>query len=261
MSDAEREDERISAMLRDIHVSTNGIYGYRRLAMELERRYGGHIGEKRVYRLAKLAGLQSSIRRKRKAYARSTPEITAQNILARDFAASDPNEKWLTDVTEFALADGTKLYLSAILDRFDRSIVAYKTGRSNNNELVFATFDEAVAKYPDARPIFHSDRGFQYTNRAFAAKLAAQGMTQSMSRVGRCLDNAPMEGFWGTLKSEMFYLRKSWSREALISAIDSYISWYNEDRGQPALGGLTPLEQRKQRMNARRHPSSACRRC
>lgn len=257
MSDAEREDERIAAMLREIHASTDGIYGYRRLAMELERRYGERVGAKRVWRLAKLFGLQSRIRRKRKAYVRSTPEITSQNILARDFSAHDPNEKWLTDVTEFALADGTKLYLSAILDRFDRSIVAYKTGRSNNNELVFATFDDAVERYPDARPIFHSDRGFQYTNKVFAAKLASQGMTQSMSRVGRCLDNAPMEGFWGTLKSEMFYLRKSWNKETLTAGIDGYIMWYNTGRGQPVLGGLTPIEYREQRMNARRHPSSA----
>lgn len=174
MSDAERGDERISAMLRDIHAITNGVYGYRRLAMELERRYGEQVGLKYVYCLAKLAGLQSSIRRKRKAYVRSTPEITAQNILARDLSAHDVNEKLLTDVPKFALADGTKLYLSAILERFDRSIVAYKSGRSNNSKLVFSTFDEAVAKYPDARPIFHSDRGFQYTNRAFTAKLAAQ---------------------------------------------------------------------------------------
>ena len=91
------------------------------------------------------------------------------------------------------------MYLSAILDLYDRRIIAYKIGDSNN-ELVFTTFDEATSLYPNARPIFHSDRGFQYTNKVFHQKLADVGMTQSMSRVGRCFDSAPMEGRWGYLK-------------------------------------------------------------
>lgn len=257
MTEAELDDERIIGLMRDIYVCTNGIYGYRRLAMALEREHGEHVGKKRIYRLARIAGLRSVIRRKRPNYIRSTPEITAENVLARDFRAEQVNEKWLTDVTEFKLDSGTKLYLSAILDRCDRSIVAYKIGTSNNNELVFSTFDEAVERNPDARPIFHSDRGFQYTNKIFKSKLDARGMTQSMSRVGRCLDNAPMEGFWGTLKSEMFYLKRSWKQDELISAIHEYMAWYNTQRGQASLGGLAPLEYRARRMGAQWHPASS----
>jgi transposase InsO family protein len=99
-----------------------------------------------------------------------------------------------------------------ILDLYDRRIIEYKIGDSNNNELVFTTFDEATSLYPNAKPIFHSDRGFQYTNKVFHQKLVDAGMIQSMSRVGRCLDNAPMEGWWGILKSEMYYLKKFTSR-------------------------------------------------
>lgn len=132
--------------------------------------------------------------------------------------------------------------MSAILDLYDRRIIAYKLGDSNNNELVFTTFDEARSLYPNARPIFHSDQGFQYTNKAFHQKLVDAGMIQSMSRVGRCLDNAPMEGWWGILKSEMYYLKRFTSREELVSAIEEYIRFYNTRRYQKRLNFMTPCE-------------------
>ncbi|QDR81299.1 DDE-type integrase/transposase/recombinase [Sporomusa termitida] len=122
--------------------------------------------------------MKSVIRRKKPNYVKSTPEITAENILNRQFTAEKLNEKWLTDVTEFKYGDSEKMYLSAILDLKDKSIVSYAIGHSNNNKLVFDTFDEAAIKYPNAKPLFHSDRGFQYTNRIFKAKLDAQGMIQ-----------------------------------------------------------------------------------
>ena len=119
----------------------------------------------------------------------------------RECFKQNPNEKWVTDVTEFkygtSFDDIHKLYLSVILDLCDRRPVAYVLGDSNNNQLVFDTFDQAVTLNPDAKPIFHSDRGYQYTSRAFHHKLEQAGMTQSMSRVAHCTDNGPMEGFWG----------------------------------------------------------------
>ena len=120
----------------------------------------------------------------------------------------DVNEKWLTDVTEFKYYVGPvvhKIYLSAILDLYDRRIVSFVVRDSNNNALVFDTFDEAIEKNPNAHPLCHSDRGYQYTNRLFHSKLEKAGMTQSMSRVGKCIDNGPMEGFWGILKRERYY--------------------------------------------------------
>ena len=153
--------------------------------------------------------------------------------------------KWLTDVTEFKYyvgAEVRKLYLSAILDMYDRRIVAYAIGPSNNNTLVFDTFDAAVAAAPGARPLFHSDRGFQYTCRVFREKLRKVRMKQSMSRVARCLDNAPMEGFWGIIKREMYYGHKFTDREELTNAIDDYIHYYNHGRFQRRLGVMAPME-------------------
>jgi len=119
-------------------------------------------------------------------------------------------------------------------------------GHSNNNQLVFDTFDLAVIANPNAKPLFHSDRGFQYTNRTFKAKLDKINATQSMSRVSRCIDNGPMEGFWGTLKCEMYYLQKFYTYEELRQAIDEYIVFYNTKRLQKNLKSLTPIEYRNQ---------------
>ncbi len=226
-----------------LHEESNGILGYRRMQMNLKRRFGQVVNKKRVYRVMKAIGMKSVIRRKRPNYIRSTPEITAENILGRKFTADSLNEKWLTDVTEFKY-NGGKAYLSAILDLKDKGIVAYAIGHSNNNKLVFDTFDAAVQKYPDAKPLFHSDRGYQYTSKVFRTKLDMQGMIQSMSRVGRCIDNGPMEAFWGTLKAEMYYLQSFRSYEALVLAIDDYIAFYNNRRFQERLGGLAPAEYR-----------------
>lgn len=239
----------IREYIKEYYEESNGVLGYRQMSITINREKADElphrINVKRVRRIMQILGLKSVIRRKRPDYVKSTPEITAENILNRDFKASVPFEKWLTDVTEFKYYVGSevkKLYLSAILDLYDRRIIAYKIGDSNNNALVFETFDEAVSLYPNARPIFHSDRGFQYTNKVFHQKLVDAGMIQSMSRVGRCLDNAPMEGWWGILKSEMYYLKKFTSREILVSAIEDYIHYYNTRRYQKRLNCMTPCE-------------------
>lgn len=141
------------------------------------------------------------IRRKRPAYQRATPEFTAENLLNRDFTADTTNEKRCTDVTELKYgSEGEKGYLSVILDLKSKDIVFFAMEKSNNNQLMFETFDLAVQKYLDAHPLFHRDRGFPYTSKQFKAKLGRQKMKQSMSRGGRCIDNGPMEGFWGIPK-------------------------------------------------------------
>ncbi len=174
--------------------------------MNINRLLNKQYNHKRIYRLMKSINMKSVIRKKRKPYLQSTPQITAENKLNREFYAKKPNEKWLTDVTEFKLLNGQKAYLSAIFDLSDKSIISYVVGYSNNNKLVFDTFDLAVIANPTAKPLFHSDRRFQYTtNRTFKAKLDKINATQSMSRISRCIDNGPMEGFWGTLKCEMYY--------------------------------------------------------
>lgn len=188
--------------------------------------------------------LAAVIRRKKKMYIQSSSQIIAENILNREFVADSPNEKWLTDITEFKLTNGNKAYLSAILDLGDNSIISHVLGKSNNNKLVFDTLDKAIEANPTATPLFHSNRGFQYTSKTFKYKLIAINATQSMSRVGRCIDNGPMEAFWGTLKSEMYYLRKFSTFEELEQAIDEYIKFYNTKRLQKKLKGMPPIEYR-----------------
>lgn len=243
-SPQEQENEQLLQEMLSLHEKVRGIYGYRRHTVQLSRDTNKPINHKRILRLMRLAGIQSIIRRKKKQYVRSTPQHIAENLLNRNFRADAPNEKWLTDVTEFKYGNGQKAYLSAILDLHGNTIVSSVLGHSNNNKLVFETLDQALHAAPGATPMLHSDRGFQYTSSAFKQKLDKANLTQSMSRVGRCIDNGPMEAFWGTLKCEMYYLNTYITFEELKKAIDDYIRFYNNDRLQAKLNGLSPMEYR-----------------
>lgn len=186
-----------------------------------------------IHRLMKITNVHARIRRKKSNYVRVKPEQIGENILNRNFQANYPNQKWCTDVTEFKVTgQKKKLYLSAIIDLFDKSIVSYVLSNTNNNKLVNDTFNKAIESNPGAKPIFHSDRGFQYTSKQFKFKLDQAGMIQSMSRVGRCIDNGPMEGFWGTLKAESFYGLKFDDEQSLRRKIEEYIFFYNNFRLQ-----------------------------
>jgi putative transposase len=230
--------------MKVLHEKVDGIYGYRRMTLNINRKFGQNFNHKRIYRLMKITGIQSVIRRKKKRYKKSLPQHVAENVLNREFTAEKPNEKWVTDVTEFKYGQSNKAYLSAIRDLYDGSIVSYVLGRSNNNNLVFDTLDEAISLLNGEHPLIHSDRGFQYTSKKFKLKIDKAEMTQSMSRVGRCIDNGPMESFWGTLKCEKYYLNKYETFEELSKAIDEYIYFYNHDRYQKRLNGLSPMEYR-----------------
>ena len=241
-----QENERIAEIVEQIHAESPDK-GYRRIRDELERYHDTKVNDKRVLRICRSRDIKSTIKYANNGCTRSAPnpQYVAENILDRNFHADKPNEKWLTDVTEFKWYEGVqihKVYLSAILDLYDRRIPAFVIRDSNDNALVFDTFDAAVAANPDAHPLFHSDRGYQYTNRTFHAKLEAAGMTQSMSRVAHCIDNGPMEGFWGILKRERYYGKRFTDRESLVQMIEEYIDYYNSKRLQRNLGILTPME-------------------
>lgn len=239
-----QENERLLQEILSLHKKVRGIYGYRRHTIQLSRDTNKPINHKRILRLMRLARVQSVIRRKKKQYARSTPQHIAENLLGRNFQADAPNKKWLTDVTELKYGNGQKAYLSAILDLHGNTIISSVLGHSNNNKLVFETLDQALTAAPGATPMFHSDRGFQYTSSAFKRKLDKANMIQSMSRVGRCIDNGPMEAFWGTLKCELYYLNTYSTFEELKKDIDAYIHFYNNERLQAKLNGLSPMEYR-----------------
>lgn len=256
----EQENQLIAQLIIEYDDHFNHVLGYRRMTGYINRLNNRNYCINRVHRIMKKLGISSVIRRKRAKYKRAKAEEFVENILKRDFYAKRPNEKWATDVTEFKWYEGErvhKLYLSAIIDLYDRSIVSYVLSSRNNNQLVFDTFDRAVAANPDARPIFHSDRGFQYTSRLFRMRLSSQGMLQSMSRVGRCIDNGPVEGFWGIVKTEMFYLQKDWTRQKLERAVKQYIYNYNNTRLQGRFGYRSPMEVRRSAMesdNPRQYP-------
>ena len=246
LSPRQKENEEIADKLEQMHMD-EPEKGYRRLRDDLEVYHGIPVNDKRVLRICRKRGIKSTIKYANNGCTRQAknPQYIAENLLNRAFHAEKPNEKWLTDVTEFKWYEGIevhKVYLSAILDLYDRRIVSYAIRERNDNSLVFDTFDLAVSANPGATPLFHSDRGYQYTNRVFHQKLEGAGMIQSMSRVGKCIDNGPMEGFWGILKRERYYGRRFTSRESLVRMIDNYIVYYNHQRLQRNLGVLTPMQ-------------------
>lgn len=176
-----------------IYTKVEGTFGYRQLTLHMSSKTKMKINHKRVLRLMRIEGIQSVIRRKKKRYERATPQQVAENVLNRKFQAEAPNEKWVTDVTEFKYGPGQKAYLSAILDLHDKSIVSYVLGHSNNSPLVFKTLELALETSAGSTPLIHSDRGHQYTSLRFKELLDSANMKQSMSRVGKCIDNGPME--------------------------------------------------------------------
>lgn len=211
-------------------IKRDKILGYRQMMTQINRKLKTSYNKKRFYRLMKSLGIRSIIRKKRPNYLKTTEHHTAENILNRNFKATKPNQKWSTDVTELRYGNGRKAYLSAIIDMYDNSIVSYVVGHSNNNNLVMETIHRAMKKNPKARPIIQSDRGYQYTSHEYKRLSEKYHFTKSMSRVGRCLDNQPIERFWGTYKAESFYIKKLNDYESVFNDVSRYIRYYNNYR-------------------------------
>lgn len=241
----EQENIKLAGLIKEYDERFNHILGYRRMTSWINHFNHTNYSKNRVHRIMKKLGIHSLIRKKRKKYKNTTAQAVSENILQRNFYAPAPNQKWATDVTEFKIpGEKKKLYLSVIIDLYDRYPVAYVISSRNDNNLVFRTFDKAIKDNQDAKPIFHSDRGFQYTSRAFQRKLKDQEMQQSMSRVGHCIDNGPIEGLWGIIKSEMYQMYEITDEKSLRYAIKDYIRFYAQERLQDRFNCKTPLEVR-----------------
>ncbi|TCC13417.1 IS3 family transposase [Kosakonia quasisacchari] len=235
--------------IREIYHWHKGRYGYRRITLSL-RKQGLLVNHKTVQRLMGELSLRSLIRVKKYRAWKGETGKAAPNILSRNFGASKANEKWVTDVTEFPV-QGKKLYLSPVLDLFNREIISYSLSEKPVMAMVNTMLSKAFSKLsPEDAPLLHSDQGWQYRMAGYQAKLKARGMTQSMSRKGNCLDNAVMENFFGTLKSECFYLSRWDSVNELRKAIEEYICYYNNKRISLKLKGLSPVEYRTQALKA-----------
>ena len=224
-------------------------YGYRRVHAQL-RNMGEAVNHKLVQRLMRELGLKSPVRRKKYNAWRGDLHPASPNVLARSFKAAQPNSKWVTDVTEFNV-NGDKLYLSPVMDLYNGEIIAYEMQERPQYQLVGKMLAKALRRLARTdRPLLHSDQGWPYRMSAYRRKLHEHGITQSMSRRGNCLDNAAMESFFGTLKSECFHLHKFESIQQLRAGIDEYIHYYNHERIKTKLNGLSPVQYRTQ-------PSSA----
>ena len=243
-SKAELKRINLTKWIKEIHEVFKGIYGYRRMTIFLNFFRNAKVNHKTVRRLMNIMGIKAVIRRKRKNYAPHNVVHLAENILDRDFLAENPMEKLLTDVTEFKLTNGAKRYLSAIYDLGSKKIVAYKTSNRNDNPLVLDTMEQITDEVKPGTTLIHSDRGSQYTSHAFHKVVEDKDLTHSMSRVSKCIDNGPMEGFWGTLKVEMFNLDTFDTPEYLDQKIKEYIEFFNNERVTLDMGLAIPTEEK-----------------
>lgn len=235
----------IKAAITDIFNKNYGRYGYRRITLELHNR-GYKINHKTVQRLMKVLKIKSMVRIKKYHSYKGMVGKTAPNLLQRKFNATMPNQKWVTDITEFAL-NGNKLYLSVLLDLYNREIISYNISGHPVLNQVLDMLDKAFRKIPDnTKLILHSDQGWQYQHKKYQMKLKEKGIIQNMSRKGNCLDNAVIENFFGLLKSELLYLRKFTSMDEFRVELEKYIEYYNNKRIKSKLKGLSPVQYRIQ---------------
>ena len=247
------EDERILMQIKEIAESNNSLFGAMNMYYKLRDNYHFMCGHNRVYRIMCINDFKSSYRRSSGyIYAKSTPEEIAENVLKRDFNADKPNEKWCTDVTEIKVpTTGEKLYISPVLDLYDRYPVGLAVSERNDTALTDATLEMSHDAYPGAMPLYHSDRGFQYTRTVFRRKLEKYGMSQSMSRVGRCIDNGPCEGFQGLFKDILFILYPNIkSKEEMIHAIYGTLDYYINEYPQKRYKGKTCGHVRKEALQS-----------
>lgn len=244
LSQKDRQGD-LKAKIKQVYHNHKGRYGYRRITMEI-RQQGTLVNHKTVLRLMKESGLKSMVKvKKYKSYKGEQGKV-APNLLQRNFFAAKPNQKWVTDVTEFSVA-GQKLYLSPIMDLYNREILSYSLSDRPTANQTMEMLQKALNALPSkSHPILHSDQGWQYQMRAWQQLLKSKKIKQSMSRKGNCLDNAVIENFFSILKSELFYLQKFESTAILKKEIIKYIDYYNNHRIKLNLNGLSPVKYRTQ---------------
>lgn len=246
-----REDKhaQLKSEIESIFHEHKGRYGYRRITSELKNR-GYVVNHKTVQHLMNQLGLKCQTRVVRYRSYKGNVGKVAPNILNRDFVATQPNQKWVTDVTQITIAQ-TKLYLSPIIDLCNGEVISYNISNSPNLAQVFDMLDKAFAKVSNLKGlILHSDQGWQYQHRGYQQKLKEHEIIQSMSRKGNCLDNAVAENFFGIMKSELLYAQKFRDPNHFITELQEYIEYYNNVRIKNRLHGLSPVQYRNSILEA-----------
>ncbi len=245
------KDKKLEELIQTIFEEHDGNYGYRRIRDELRAR-GHQVNHKRVKRLMNKLNLHcTKFSRKTRRYNsyKGTVGKIAKNRMKRRFMTPYPLQKLVTDVTEFKCLNDEKLYLSPIMDLYNREIVSFKISRRPTLDLALDPLEEAiplVEKYAPYRTTIHSDQGWHYQHNSWVKTLKKHDIFQSMSRKGNCLDNSPMENFFGLLKQEMYYGEEKVSYPSLKKRVEHYIYYYNNKRIKTKLSGLSPVAYRKQ---------------
>lgn len=237
------EEVALLQRIKAIHAESKCAYGSPRIRRELRRR-GEHVSKRRIERVMRGAGIVGTSRRRHKTTTRSNPaHPVAPNILDRDFTATRPDQRWVTDIT-YIWTDEGWAYLATILDLYSRRVVGWSLSTSLSTELPLQALDNALRqRTPGGELLHHSDRGCQYTSSAYRRALAQRGITVSMSRRGNCWDNAVAESFFASLKCELVYTRRWRTRVELRASLFEYLeSFYNRRRLHSALNYRTPAE-------------------
>lgn len=238
--------EKLLAKIRQIRAE-NEDYGAYRIYLDLKLFHGYTVSYYLILKLCKMHHLM--LKKKYHAKGITKADLKAQaseNLIQQDFSATSPNQKWLGDITEIPTADG-KLYVAAVLDCFDGTIVGLKMANHMKAELCVDAFTSAAKTYQAFGVLFHSDRGSQYTSKVYRETLNRYGALQSMSSTGRCYDNARMESFFATLKKERIYKIKTENlrMETVKSIVFRFIEiYYNRKRIYTPNGGYPPLLRR-----------------
>ena len=234
----------IKLQILDIYNQHKGRYGYRRILSILKTR-GYVVNHKTVLKLMNELNIKGKQRKNGKYHSyKGQVGKVADNLLNREFEADKPFEKLTTDVTEFK-ACNDKVYLSPVMDLYNREILSYSISLSPNLYQIREMLNGLFEKLPaDATPLFHSDQGWQYQHAEYQRLLSEHNILQSMSRKGNCMDNGAMENFFGRLKVEMFYGEKFESVDDFIEELKSYIDYYNNDRISLKLKGMSPVQYR-----------------
>lgn len=243
----ENPDQELEELIQSIFDENKGNYGYRRIQLELKNR-GFKVNHKKVQRIMNKCGLKGDkFKRKSRKYSsyKGTTGTVAKNRINRRFHTNVCHQKLTTDITEFKCSDG-KLYLSPIMDMFNGEILSHGISKHPTLELVLAPLEETLEIVKDSkfRTTVHSDQGWHYQHNKWVKTLKKQKVFQSMSRKGNCLDNSPMENFFGLMKQEMYYGEELYSYEELKNRIVDYIHYYNNKRIKQKLAGMSPIQYR-----------------
>jgi transposase InsO family protein len=244
----ENPDQELEECIQSVFEENNGNYGYRRIKLELKSR-GFKVNHKKVRRIMNKLGLKGDkFKRKSRKYSsyKGTIGTVAKNRINRRFSSNVCHQKLTTDITEFKCSDSVKLYLNPIMDMYNGEILSYGISRHPTLELALKPLQEALEIVKDSkfRTTVHSDQGWHYQHTKWVKTLKENKVFQSMSRKGNCLDNSPIENFFGLMKQEMYYGEALCSFEELKKRIEEYINYYNNKRIKQKLAGMSPVQYR-----------------